>query len=469
MQEKIKLIKNTSIIGIGKMSTQVLTFFLLPLYTGILSPKDFGTYDFIFTLASFAVPFINFSLDESMFRYLIDVVGNDKKKKIIITDVMLFNIFSIIIVTIIILFINIFISYDYIVYLLFFIIASILASLKSAITRGLERIDLYAKSNFISSLLIILLNILFIVVFKLGISGLIWSFVLAQIITTIYVIYKIKLWYYLNLRDFDYLLLKDMLKYSFPLIPNSISFQIINLSDRLVVTGILGSFSNGILSISHKFPNLINTVNGFFYVAWKESASKAVKEDNSEEFYNEIYSILNPFLLAVTGVTISFIPFIFNIFINKAYSESYNYIPILLISAYFSSISGFYDGIFVAYKDSKIIGFTTTIAAIVNLVVNIILIYFIGLYAAVISTFIANFIVFIIRKNKSKKYVIIRNANKYFILFTLSCVVTYLVYFSNNKILQLLMLVYMIIISFVINRRIIFTIMSLLKRKLKKC
>lgn len=72
MDEQRRLIKNTGIIALGNMSTKLVSFFLLPLYTSILSTAEYGTVDYVISISTFCVPFISMLMDESMFRFLID-------------------------------------------------------------------------------------------------------------------------------------------------------------------------------------------------------------------------------------------------------------------------------------------------------------------------------------------------------------------------------------------------------------
>ena len=102
---------------------------------------------------------------------------------------------------------------------------------------------------------------------------------------------------------------------------------------------------------------------------------------------------------------IAFMPIVFRILINKNYYSAIYYVPILLLATYFANISGFYGGIFTAYKDTKIMGTTTVVAAIINLGVNIAMIRIFGIYAAAISTLVANFTVYIYRRIKVGKYI----------------------------------------------------------------
>lgn len=81
MNQKRQLMKNTIIIAIGKLSTQVLSYLLLPLYSAKLSPTEYGNYDFVCTLSIFLCPIITLLMEESMFRYLIDADSKQKRKE----------------------------------------------------------------------------------------------------------------------------------------------------------------------------------------------------------------------------------------------------------------------------------------------------------------------------------------------------------------------------------------------------
>ena len=76
MNQKKQLMKNTIIIAIGKLSTQIISYLLLPLYTSQLDPSEYGNYDFVCTLSLFLCPIITLLMEESMFRYLIDADSN---------------------------------------------------------------------------------------------------------------------------------------------------------------------------------------------------------------------------------------------------------------------------------------------------------------------------------------------------------------------------------------------------------
>ena len=109
---------------------------------------------------------------------------------------------------------------------------------------------------------------------------------------------------------------------------------------------------------------------------------------------------------------IAVMPFAFPILVDSSYNEAYIYIPILVISIYYTNMSNFFGGIFGAYKDTKIMGTTTIVAAIINIAINLIFIPKFGIYAAVFSTLISNIIIYWYRRQKLKMYIKVTQKKK---------------------------------------------------------
>ena len=459
MKQEKELIKNTFIIAIGKFSTQIVSFLLVSLYTAKLTTEQYGSYDLIITIITFITPFITLTLEESMFRFLIDAKSKREEKSIITQTVL--TILTMLCIACILIFwvIKIF-KINTTKLFIPYVIAVVLMALMNALVRGLGKIKLYSLSNFILSVLTIILNVVLICGTNLKVDGLLLSVIIANLVMVVFLAIRVKLKEFIDIKSANKRLMKEMLSYSIPLIPHSLSWTIINLSDRVVISSILGPSSNGIYAISNKFPTIINTVYNYFAIAWKESAAKALHEDNSSEYYNRIYVSLKNIVYSATIGVIAIVPFIFNILINGGYKESYLYIPILVFSVYFSNMASFYGGIFSAYKKTKIIGTTTLISAVINLVVNLIFIKFIGIYAAAISTLLASVFLYIYRKYKIKEFTKLTHS-KDLIISILITVIVFVSYYSSSIIYQVIALILTCIYALLMNNNII----KMLKRK----
>ena len=82
MNENKRLIKNTGIIAVGSLSTKIVSFLLLPLYTALLSSSEYGTFDYIYSIAVFSLPFLTFLMEESIFRFLLDCKTDKEKQEV---------------------------------------------------------------------------------------------------------------------------------------------------------------------------------------------------------------------------------------------------------------------------------------------------------------------------------------------------------------------------------------------------
>ena len=318
--------------------------------------------------------------------------------------------------------------------------------LSNALSRGMGKVNLYSLSNFILGVITIILNILFIVTFKLGVNGLLWSNIIANTATAVIMFYKLHLPQFVSKKDFSRETLGKMIRYSAPLVPNNLSWVIISLSDRLMLTQMTGADANGIYAVANKFPNIVYTCYGFFSTAWKESAARILKEENKSQYYNSIYKDVKFFLKAIVLGLIAIMPLAFPLLVNKSYNDAYKYIPILIISIYYTNMSNFYGGIFTAYKNTKIMGSTTAVAAVINIVINIIFIPKFGIYAATFSTLISNIVVYFYRRYKIMDYIKLKEKFNY--VFWILLVITLITYYKNNMILNII--VFLLVVAYCI-------------------
>ena len=468
MNQKTQLLKNTIIIAIGKLGTQILSFLLLPLYTAKLSTEQYGIYDFLVTLSVFLTPIITLLIEESMFRFLIDA-EDEKDKKKIISATIIYTVFGTVVFSIIASILTIITHYEYGFLFIVFVISNILVTLSNCLSRGLGKIKIYSISNFILGALTIVLNIVFILIFKMQADGLLWANIIANVITAVIVLYILKIHLFIGKETFGKNRLKQMIKYSIPLVPNNLSWVIISMSDRVMLTSLVGADANGIYSIANRFPYIISTCFGFFSTAWKESAARIIKEDNKAMYYNSIYSDMKKFMKSITIGLIAAMPFAFSILINSNYNEAYPYIPILTLGMYYTNMSNFYGGIFTAFKNTKIMGSTTVIGAAINIGINLIFMNLMpqyGILIATASTVISTLIVYIYRRIKLSKY--IKLDERFNTLYWFLLAITLISYYVDNKIFCAVILAVAIIYCYFTNREFIFRIIDGLKAKIKK-
>ena len=469
MSREKNLAKNTIIITIGKICTQLITFFLLPLYTGILSTEEYGTVDLLNTLVSLLLPIVTFQVEQAVFRELIEVRGKKDKESRIISSAVITVIFQCIVYLIIFALISPFINNHYKFFLATNVVANIFLSLLLQIARGFGDNKKYAFASFISALSTIVFNVLFLVVIKLGANGMLLGTMLGQIVATIYLFISLKLYKYLKVKDYKKEVIKSLWKYSLPLIPNAISWWVFNASDRVIASAFLGVDQNGILAASLKFSAVFITFYNIFNMSWTESISIAIKDDDVNDYFNRMLNIVLRLFTAMGVGMIACMPFVFPIMINEKFSAGYGLIPISIVGSLFNVVVGLISVIYVAEKNTKAIASTSIVSAVINIIVHLVLIKFIGLYAAVISTFVAFFVMSIYRlMDASKRYFKIKIDMKFIIQSLIALIFVFVSYYINNIYLNVFVVLFAVLFAIYINKDSFDIIFKLFTKKLKR-
>ena len=469
MSREKSLVKNTIIITIGKICTQMITFFLLPLYTGILSTEEYGVVDLLNTIVSLMLPIVSLQIGQSVFRELIEVRNNEKDKVKIVSTAVITVISQCILYLILFALISPFVNNNYKVFLATNVITNIFLSLFQQITRGFGNNKKYALSSFISAFFIIVFNVLFLVVFKLGANGMLLGTMCGQLVAIIYLFINIKLFKYIKLREYKKELIKKLWKYSIPLIPNAISWWVFNASDRVIVTSLLGVDQNGILAASLKFSSVFITFYSIFNISWTESISVAINDDDIQTYFNKIFNVIMNLFTAMAVGMVACMPFVFPIMINEKFSSGYGLVPISIIASLFNVVVGLVSVIYIAKKNTKAIANTSIVAAIINIIVHLTLIKFVGLYAAVISTFAAFFVMSIYRLVDIRKRYFKINIEKKLVLKAIPILVIVLVlYYLRNPYLNALSLLIAIAFAWNINKDSCNILLGFVRKKFLK-
>ena len=467
MNREKNLFKNTLILSIGNICTKLITFFLLPLYTAVLSTEEYGIVDLLNTLVSLFLPIVTFQIEQAVFRSLLDVRENDDKKKELITTSFLTVIFQCVGYLFVFIFLSFFVHNDYKWFLLINLLLYIFSSLFQQVARGVGDNTTYAISGFISAIFTIIFNILFIVSLNYGAYGMLAGTAIGQMVCIIYIVLKLNLYKFIDYRYYNKKKLKELWKYSVPLIPNSISWWIFNASDRLIVTFFLGLSANGILAAAHKFSSVYITFYNVFHLSWLENISVHIDDDDIEEYYNKMMNVATNFFIALAIGIIAFMPIIYSIMVDSNYYEGYYQIPIIMVGSVFNVLVALETAIYVAKKNTKAIASTSIVSAIINIISHLLLIRCLGLFAATLSTLLAYFIMFIYRYiDIRKKYIKLKFNIKVLISSMVVLIIIIPIYYYGNVILQMAGMLISIIYAFFINKNSIDFIKRIIKRKI---
>lgn len=468
MSRESKLVKNTFILSIGTFLPKLATFITLPILTAYLSKEQYGTYDLVTILVSLVLPVTTLQIHTAGFRFLIEHKNDRDLAKLYLSNILAFVI-PVSLISLILLYIFIPIEDSSIklwvcIYLFF---DTIVAEIRQ-ITRGMGKNLYYSISSIISALVKMGLAVLLVQVLKYELKGAIIALALSPIISILYLVFRIRVFDLVSLKLVSKKVLKEMLAYSWPMVPNNMSSWVMRVSDRFVVTGFMGLSANAVYAVANKIPNLLTLAQSTFSMAWQESASISSKDGDVGKYYSKMFVVMTNFYAGCLGLIIASTPLLFRILVKGDYSEAYPQMPVLFLAVFFASLSGFLGGIYIACKATKSVGITTVLAALCNLVIDLALINAIGLYAASGSTLISYLFLFIYRMINVRKLVDIHYDMPKFYLAIAVITIESILCYINTVPVNIVNVCFGVIAFCFLNKGIIAAIWSKIQKKTKK-
>lgn len=398
MKQKNKsLLKNIGIFTIGSFGSNLVSFLMVPLYTAVLSTAEYGTVDLITSTAALLTPILLLSIQDATLRFGMD--SSYRKEDVLSTSINIIMkgsaiLFIGLIVVKILNFVNI--STIYLVFLFVVFVLGALNNILNLYLKARKKASVIAMSGILSTLITCGSNVILLLVVKWGIIGYIISSTVGLFAQVVYQIVAGKAYKDIHIRSYINLS-GPMIKYSCPLIANSISWWVNNASDRYILTWLRGVSINGIYTVSYKIPTILSIFQNIFFNAWSISAIAEFDENDTDGFIGANYSMYSFISLFVcSGILIVNIP-LAKFLYRGEYFGAWQCVPFLLLGTVFSGISQFEGSLFAATRNTKQVAKTTVIGAVVNTICNFVFIYFMGAIGAALATMLGYAVTWVLR------------------------------------------------------------------------
>lgn len=400
-----QLAKNTVMLSMCTFINRGLMFIMVPFFSRWLTVAEYGTYDVYATYVALLVPIVTLASSNAVFRLAIDC-ESEEKKACYITNGLFISIVNLVVVIFVINSVAIAIHWDYAIPFIILLGTEILDNYFQGYLRAIKKLDIYAICKTSTVVFTVIMVTILVRKCHMGLSGIMYGYASGFGLSSLLIFALTKYWKIFNIKAISIKGVEELLKYSFPLIPNDISWWVINVSDRVIINFVLGDVANGIYAIACKIPNLCSSIFGVFNTSWQEASVDMINSKEDKTFFNSIYNRMLSLLVSLCMCIVACNFIFFNFIFDTQYSTARVYTPILVTSIIFSMLSQFYGGIQISLKQPKANGITTVMGALVNLLLHIALIKSVGLFAASISTLVSNMCVAFWRKKKlTSKYV----------------------------------------------------------------
>ncbi|MFB3389193.1 lipopolysaccharide biosynthesis protein [Flavobacterium sp. LAR06] len=449
------LLRNTIIYGIGSFGSKILSFALIPLYSFYLNKGEFGYFDLVTTAISLIVPFATLQISDSVFRWLLTSEGNLETKKKCITNGVLLILVNTIIV-------GILSSIFYLFYPLkgHFIITLICINAMiypffQQIARGLNMNKLFAFNGILYTLIYLLSNIVFLFVFKLSIDALFYSTFIAYFFCSFFLFFQLKIYAYIDIQYFSVNSIKELVKYSLPLIPNTISWWLISSVNKYLILAYLGISANGVFAMANRFPAILVIVNQVFTLAWQEAAIINFNSEDKKKYYSEVFKKLIKIQFSLVVLLSLSSRFLVEELISEEFHDSWLFMPVLYLSVAFLSFSGFFGALYLGVKQTKEIFTTTIFGSLTNIIIGVVLIRYFGLMGIAIATCFGYAILFIVRLFTTRKILEIDFPIQVFFKYLLCVSLSFAIVYMFNAKTSLLSIIFFLAFFGIDNKDVI--------------
>lgn len=397
---RIKLISNSIIYSLSGLLLKCFSFFLLPLYTAYLTTEDYGITSIS---ASFITTFsfiVAFSLFSAVMRFYVDLKNDSEDLKrfygTIITFVFLTSAFFGVIATIFRDLISkyVFSGADYYPIILITLISLTFycqQTIYMNILQSQQKAMKFSVLNIIFFFVSLALNIIFVVVLKMGAVGSLIASMIGYILYTVYfisdmIIHK-KLIFCIDIK-----LLKDSLKYSIPIMPHNLSTQLSMLISKVLIGGKVSMAGVGVYAIASQFGNIADTIQCYVdqaYGPWLYEKLHDKEEnfrDGIRNLSRMLTSVLGIFFLGIALFAQDYIL----LFVDKSYADAWRYVPLIVMTFAIKTAYYFYVEVLFYYKEaSKKLFVATLTGSVVNILLSFYLVPIFGVYGSIIADAIA--------------------------------------------------------------------------------
>lgn len=457
-----KLFGNSMIFAVGNFGSKIINFVMVPLYTYVLTQKEYGAVDLQITTISLLFPFFTFMISEAILRYVINNVGDISNVSSLFTSGLVFVVvvpflFNVILNIFIYKF-NIFYETRFIFSFLLFLFG--IQQFLAQFIRAIGKIKIYAINGILMTVVTATSNVIFLVNFKLGVFGYLLSSLIAYFASIILLLYFCDLKRYFRLKKIDKNKVVQMLKYSVPLIPNASIWWLINGASRYFILYFIGPAGNGLFAVANKIPSLISMLTEVFTQAWQLSAYEEYESDDKSEFYSIVFRNYYQLLFILGCLLIAIVKPLMKALVSDSFYQSWPLISFLVLAVIYQTLAAFIGTIFTAALDTKSIFTSSLLSGVTSVIFNLILLPIFGLIGAGISTLVSFFIMFLFRLIKTRSIININIKTRKFVISNLLILAEiFLLFIIKNIIMSSIICLIVSVFVILINKAVLLSLL----------
>ena len=388
------LLGNTLVFALGGLAVKAVSLVLMPLYTTALTAGEYGTAELLNSAIEIVLPLLSAGVVEALYRFSID---DDVPKDELFANSLLVLGGGGLCTGVLCALGSVLWNMEHAGSFFVLFCSVCLFKATTQFARGLGHVRRFVAYGLINALAMVVSTYLLLVCARLGVEGYLWSFAIGYLAGGLAAFLGSAEYRLLAPFRVDRALLRRMLVYSLPLVPNLLSWWLVSVSGRYVVLWGSGLAAAGLFTAASKMPSLINIVASVFQQAWQYSTAREIDSPDRGAFFGVVMRGYSLATLTVAGLVIALNRPISRVMLQAEFAEGWRYVPLLMLVASFGVISIFFESFYQALKNSGVLMASTALGAVVNVILGVALVPFMGPWGAGLAGAVAYMLVLVVR------------------------------------------------------------------------
>ncbi len=411
-----KLLRGTVVYALGMFANNALSVLLLPLSTRLLTPGEYGYYELALSTITLIVPLVTLQSLEALFRLLFS--AEMERKRTYVTIIFCICLAGLTLGGgVFILLAGRYPDLQYPVPIALFTLFQVLYMFYQKIARAEGKNKLFAAMGILQTGLLLLAQLALLLIFHMKADALLLAGALAYAIAC--VIYECRL-HALRLispRLWNRADLRMILRFSIPLIPNTVSWWLIASLNRYILLGKSGLATVGVYSMALKFSFIVTAMAQVFNMAWQESAITEYQNHGSDGvFFTRAFQRFMQASLSLVLVMIPVTRLVLPYVVGAEFLEAGTLIPPLYLVAVLEAFMTFWSAGYFVRKRTGGAFITTMVGSLVNIALVFCLVDRWGMFAPVVGSMAAFLVIWILRARQLRDVLRIRMNWRLFLL-----------------------------------------------------
>ena len=388
------LLGNTLVFALGGLAVKAVSLVLMPLYTTALTAGEYGTAELLNSAIEIVLPLLSLGVVEALYRFSID---DDVPKDELFAGSLVVLGGGVVCTGALCALGSALWGMKHAAAFFALFCSVCVFKATTQLARGQGHVRRFVVYGLINALAMVVATYVLLVHAHAGIEGYLWSYSIGYLVGGIAAFLGSAEYRLLVPFRVDRELLRRMLVYSLPLVPNLLSWWLVSVSGRYVVLWCSGLAAAGLFTAASKMPSLINIVASVFQQAWQYSTAREINSPDRGAFFGSVLRGYSLATLTAAGLVIALNRPISRVMLQAEFAEGWRYVPLLMLAATFGVMTIFFGTFYQALMNSRMLMASTALGAVVNVILGVALVPFMGPWGAGLAGAVAYALVLVVR------------------------------------------------------------------------